>query len=239
MKRARGDDDKVAQTYETHMQAEWVAGRSLEESSTRGALAALLREFGKEKAAVALMHGHLLYLDLDVCRIGDKGAERIAKFLRHDEIVKSVWLKWCDIGSQGLKAIAQALRYNKAVELLSVTGNQFGNEFAEALIDTLNYNVCMTELRAGRRQDKTIAAELLTTLDYLLETRNKLLIPTAVRRASLCIIVAHCTRDNAGAFSGFPKEIVKMIAMQVWATRKDPIWIEVLSESERTGKSGD
>lgn len=176
----------------------------------REALAALLRELGKEKAAVALMQGQLLYMDLDACRIGDKGAERIAKFLRHDGIVKSVWLKWCDIGSQGTNAIVKALRYNKAVELLRVTDNQFGNEFAEALIDTLNYNVCMTELRAGRRQDNNIAAEVLATLDYLLETRNKLLIPAVVHRTSMCIIVAHCTKDNAGAFSGFPKEIVKM-----------------------------
>ena len=83
-----------------------------------------------------------------------------------------------------------------------------------------------------------ITAEQRETFQYLTHTRNKDLIPAAVRRASLYLIAARRIIDDAGALSCFPKEIVKMIAMQLWATRKEPIWIQALSESEQRGELG-
>ena len=83
-----------------------------------------------------------------------------------------------------------------------------------------------------------VAPELHATIRYLAETRNKTLIPAAARQASLFLVAARRKIADAGSLAIFPKEIVKMIAMEVWATRKDPIWIDALSESERTGKSG-
>jgi hypothetical protein len=84
-----------------------------------------------------------------------------------------------------------------------------------------------------------IAPKARATIEYLAGTRNAILIPAAVRRASLSLIAARRNIAGAGILAIFPKEIVKMIAMEVYATRKDPIWIDALSESECTGKSGD
>jgi hypothetical protein len=80
------------------------------------------------------------------------------------------------------------------------------------------------------------APKLRATIMYLATTRNNILIPGVVRRASLFLIAARRNIADAGILAIFPKEIVKMIAMEVWATRKEPIWINSLTESERTGE---
>ena len=110
------------------------------------------------------------------------------------------------------------------------------NKNTSDLIDTLNYNVCL-ETQMVFIND--VAPKVWASIQHLTETRNKLLIPAAVRRASLYLIVTRRNIADAGILAIFPKEIVKMIAMEVWATRKEPIWIDALTESERPGKSGD
>ena len=58
--------------------------------------------------------------------------------------------------------------------------NQIGDEGAEALIIALNYNVSIKELNMwGINQ----SPEVWATIKYLTETRNKILIHAAVRRA--------------------------------------------------------
>ena len=183
------------------------------------------------------MRGDLTNLNLNACTIGDDRAEIVADFLKHDNTVKKVWFYNCNIGPRGGKAIADALKHNQTLQYLNLNFNQIGNEGAEALIDALNYNVCIEALFV--RANNNIASELNATLDYLTETRNKILIPAAVRRASLYLIAARRNIADAGNLAIFLKEIVKMIAMELWATRKEPIWINALTESERTGKSGD
>jgi methionine aminopeptidase len=224
------------------VEGEIAVRRSLEESfahltsSARGAMAALLREHEKDEQAEHLMTGELVELDVGWCDIGDDGAlaEVVAAFLVQDETVKKVYLYSCNIGPRGAKAIAEALKHNETVEEMSFYDNQIGDEGAEALIDALNYNVCMKWLNAGH-----VALKLRMTIEYLTKTRNESLIPAAVRRASLSLIAARRNITDAGNLAVFPKEIVRMIAMEVWATRKDPIWINALTESERTGESGD
>ena len=199
-------------------------------------MVALLREHGKDEEAAALMRGELANLNLNYCEIGDVGAEIIANFLKHDETVKTVWLYVCSIGLRGAKAIAEALKHNETVEEMSLSENPIEDEGVDAFIDALNYNVCMKRLIVSSWNRAT---ELEATVEYLTETRNKILIPAAVRRASLCLIAARYSISTAGALACFSKEIVKMIAMEVWATRKEPIWINALPESERTGGAGD
>ena len=173
-------------------------------------------------------------LDLSYCKIGDDGAEIIAGFLKHDKTVTEVWPYGCHIGLLGVKAIAESLKHNQPVEVMSLFSNPIGDQGAEALIDALNYNVSMEALITS-----DIAPKLQATIKYLTQTRNKILIPAAVCRASLSLIAARRNIADAGILAIFPKEIVKMIAMEVWATRKDPIWINALTESERTGKKTD
>ena len=74
----------------------------------------------------------------------------------------------------------------------------------------------------------------MAPIEYLTKTRNRVLIPAAARRASLYLIAARRATPiaDSGILAIFPKEIVKMIAMAVWATRKDPKWIEAVSSDE-------
>jgi hypothetical protein len=240
MKRALGDEEEAARTLETYEEGELTLRRSLEEycslffSPARDALVALLLAHGKDEQAAALMHGELTLLELNSCKIGDDGAEIVADFLKHDETVKTVYLYSCNIGPRGAKAIAGALKHNLTLEEMYLVKNPIGDEGAEALIEALNYNVCIKLLYVTET-----SPELEASIEFLAETRNKIIIPAAVRRASLYLIGARRNIAGAGILAIFPKEIVKMIAMEVWATQKDSIWINALTESERTGKSGD
>ena len=169
-------------------------------------------------------------------QIGDDGAEIVAYFLKLDGTVRTVLLVSCNIGPRGAKAIAKSLKHNRTVESLYLSFNQFGDEGAEALIEALSHNVRMKVLDMI---GISIAPEARAVIKYLTETRNKILIPAAVRCASLSLIGARRNIADAGILAIFPKEIVKMIAIEVWATRTDPIWINALTESERMGKSDD
>ena len=239
MQRARGDQYKdVERTSRTYVEGGLAVCRPLEESFTflstaRDALVALLCENGKDWQAECLMQGELVELDFRSCQIGDNGAEIVADFLKHDKTVTKVWMYDCDIRPQGVKAIAESLKHNRTAELLNLFTNPIGDEGADALIDALSYNVLMKLLIVSRW---SIAPKLCATIEYLTKTRNKILIPSAVRHASLFLIAARRNIADAGNLAIFPKEIVKMIAMEVWATRKEPIWIDVLTESERTGE---
>ena len=193
-----------------------------------------MREQESDNQAAALIKGVLAKLHLVNRLIGDDGAEIIAEFLKHDKTAREVLLWSCNIGPRGAKAIAESLKHNWTVELLNIFNNTIGDESAGALIEALNYNVSIKLLHV-----RGIALRFQTTIKYLTRERNKILIPAAVRRASLCLIAARRNITNAGILAIFPKEIVKMIAMEVWATRKEPIWINALSESERTGELGD
>ena len=241
MEGARGDDEEVAMTSETYLEGELAVRRSLEESfltflsTARDALVALLREQGQDEEAAALLRGELTKLDLGGCFIGDDGAEIVAGFLKHDETVYSLYLWDCSIGPRGAKAIAESLKPNVTLKGLGLDYNQIRDEGAEALIDALSYNVCMKWLSVDSNNNN-IALKLEVAIEYLTETRNENLIPAAVRRASLSLIAARRNIIDAGNLAIFPKEIVRMIAMELYATRKEPIWIDALTESERTGE---
>jgi hypothetical protein len=85
----------------------------------------------------------------------------------------------------------------------------------------------MTKLHVGLNN---IAPESVATIQYLTQTRNRVLIPAAARRASLYLIAARRATPiaDAGNLAIFPKEIIRMIAMAVYATRKDPAWIKAV-----------
>ena len=181
-----------------------------------------------------LMSGELKVLNLRSLCIGDDGAVTVAAFIKVNDTVEQVSLHGNEIGPLGSKAIADALKHNKSLQALGLTYNPIGDEGADAFIDALSHNVCLTELYVD---DLFIAQESMDTIEYLTEIRNAILIPATVRCASLYLIAARRATPiaDAGDLALFPKEIVKMIAMAVWATRKDPKWIEALSESERMG----
>ena len=92
-------------------------------------------------------------------------------------------------------------------------------EIEEAFIDALRTNVTLIELE-GIKSSKIEA----------LLVRNRELIPAAVRRAALLLIGIRRSTDieGMGDFAVFPKDIVRLIAQTLWATRRDPIWIQAL-----------
>ena len=185
---------------------------------------------GKEQQAAALFRGELTRLKFYNAGIGDDGAEIVAAFLQHDKTVREVWFYNCNIGLLGAKAIAAALMHNVSVKNLGLGYNDIGFKGARVLIDVLAHNVCV-EFAGLYKTNVGTASE--ASIQYLTETRNAILIPAAVRRASLFIMAIRRTTsyDGMGIVGIFPKEIVKMIAMQVFATRKDPIWIEAAENS--------
>ena len=196
----------------------------------------LLREHWEDEQAELAMRGELTQLDLGDCQIGDDGAETVAVFLKHDETVKKVHLYRCSIGPRGVEAIAKALKHNRTLWFLNLRFSRMGNDCAVSLIETLSRNVTINLLLV---EGCNITPELSAKIQYLAETRNAILIPAAVRRVSLHLIFSRRNIAGAGNLACFPKEIVKMIAIEVYATRRESIWINALSESERTGEPGD
>jgi hypothetical protein len=187
----------------------------------------LLTKHGKVKDAEKLMQGELEVLNLWNCGICDDGAVKVAAFIKFDDTLETVWLDCNSIGPRGAKAIAEAVKCNKKVWYLILTFNPIGDDGADALIDALSHNVCLTELYVT---DNNISPKSMATIEYLTQTRNRVLIPAAVRRASLYLIAARRSTPvaDAGILAIFPKEIVRMIAMAVYATRKDPAWIKAV-----------
>lgn len=192
-------------------------------------LVLLLRKHGKDEQAEDVMKGQLTELSFYRCYIGDTGAEIVADFLKHDETVTEVCLWDCNIRLHGVEAIAATLERNETVKSLDLRSNKIGDDGARALINAFAENVCITQLFALYNG---IDSRLLMHVKYLTETRNQILIPAAARRASLCLIAARQTATRAGDLAIFPKEIVMLIALQVYATRRDTSWIQAVRRFE-------
>jgi hypothetical protein len=152
----------------------------------------------------------------------------LADFLKSSSTLKMLELDEGEFGHTGLIVIAEALKQNRTLEVLvldlqNVDDYRFGGDIEGAFIDALSHNVALTELRLGEHRNRN------ATIDGLL-SRNKNLIPAAVRRAALFLIgICRSTNyEGMGDFAVFPTEIIRMLAQAVWATRRDPIWIQAL-----------
>ena len=174
------------------------------------------------------MRGMLTELHLAACWIGDDGAKVVAEFLKHDATVVEVYLGDNNIRWRGIKAIAEALKVNQSVEDLSLSDNLIEEDGADALIDAFRNNVCVKNFYFYG--NKKVALKSMAALDYMTQTRNGVRIPATVRRVCLYLIAARLNIADAGHLAVFPKEIVKMIALEVWATRKHSDWIEAVSK---------
>ena len=197
------------------------------------AMAALLREHGKDEQAELALRGELSVLNLTNCDIGDSGGHVVAAFLEHNKSTFQALLGVCSIGLHGIKILVEALKSNETLEMMYLVGNEVGDEGGDALIDALSFNVCITEVcHIGYVYNMDMQRREI--VDYLTKTRNKCLIPAAVRRVSLFLIGIRCSSPGLGMgdLAILPSEIVKMITMEVWASRRDPKWIQALSDEE-------
>ena len=188
---------------------------------------ALLVSRRRTEEANAAICGTLRVLDLSGSRVGDAGAKILASFLLSNDTVERVFLSNNHIGTDGALAMADALKHNITLQSIFMTGNPIGQEGARAFINALRlHNVRLIDLFVSVR---TIGARLTTEIKFLTD-RNAISIPSAVRRVICYLIGVRCTLplNGLGMLSFFPKEIVKMLAVQVFATRNDSAWIQAV-----------
>ena len=194
----------------------------------------MLLKHQKGKAQVlAVMRGELTHLDFGYCGIGDIGAEIVASFLRYNETVIEVTLYDCNIGTRGAKAIAEALKSNKHLQALHLNDNEIGSAGGEALIKALqNFNVAIKRLYVFNSH---MANGAEATLTHLAFTRNAKTIPGIVQKATLYLIAIRGTSnlEGMGMISCLPKDVVKMVAVEVWATRRDREWIAAVPPRDK------
>ena len=195
----------------------------------------LLRKHKKGTQASALIRGELSSLNLNALWLIADDAEVVANFLASNKTVTKVRLDYNHIETDGAKALAEALKCNNSVRWLALYSNEIGNEGAEALITVFATNVSLGFVKLG---GNTIAEEKKEMIQYLSATRNEILIPNAVRSAvrSAALFLIGIRRaskfEEMGDFAVIDKNIVRMIAMEVWATRRDPIWIDALPDED-------
>ena len=153
--------------------------------------------------------------------IGNQGLFALAEFVRLSTKLKYLHLMAHNqVAKEGTIAIAEGLKENVLLETMIL---EFASEqgVEAAFIDALEHNVTLTQLTLRRCSDATIGNLLL---------RNKNLIPAAVRRAAL-MLIGICGSNNyegMGKFATFPKDVLRLLAQAVWATRRDPVWIQAL-----------
>ena len=165
-------------------------------------------------------------LDLSLCSLNDDDVEVVAQFLETNKTVEDVRLWGNKIGVRGAKAIATLISRNRTIFLLDLYNNDFENEGAECILEAVSLsNVCITFLNLNGN-NLTLKFDFREKLKSI-TTRNQFKIPENVRRVALYLIIVRKSSNfnNMGNLAIFPKEIVKMIAIRIWQTRRDPIWI--------------
>jgi Ran GTPase-activating protein (RanGAP) involved in mRNA processing and transport len=153
------------------------------------------------------------------------GGVAIANVLTKNTGLKELKLNHNNLGAVELSVLANSLKHNRSLESLDISENKFepNDDAMLAFQDVLaTSNVSLQELQINWNGNPE-------AIDILL-LRNKEQIPATVRRAALLLIgIRRSTNfEGMGVFGVCPKDVVRLIAMAVWATRKDPVWIQAL-----------
>ena len=182
-----------------------------------------------DKGVIALIKGlrsnkTLRKLYLGRCHISTDGVNALSSLLAHGSPLELLSLLDDRIQEAGLMALAKALAHNQKLQRLDLFGNPGGKkkQVEDAFIDTLQSNVTLVAIK-GLIKSSEIENLLL---------RNKEQIPAVVRCAALLLIgIRQLTNfEGMGDFGVFPKDIVRLIAQRVYATRRDPVWIQALKD---------
>ena len=166
--------------------------------------------------------------------ITDPEVELVCHFMVGNKTVTEVHMAVNLIGTRGARAWAYVLKNNQTLRLLDLRDNEINNDGARALIASLDCNVSLTSLLlSGNVPVNRVRPQSLATIKYLTQVRNAKLIPDAARSAALYLvgICGSTDTEGMGALAVFPKEIVLMIAVEVWASRLDPKWIDAVNQA--------
>ena len=172
------------------------------------------RSADDETLVPALLSGEPIQsLNLSWCDLNDD-ADVVADFVCTRRDLVQVDLNGNKIGLRSAIAIAKAVRCS--VRRLSLLNNCVGNEGAAALMEALDSNPSMDSLSLGCRLDNCIFSEACARIEAL-ENCNRTLIPGAVRDICLSMMGIRngSNHGGMGSLAIFPKEIVKIIAMEV------------------------
>ena len=185
------------------------------------------------------------FLNLSSCGFGDDAAVAFAEMLKWNTGLEILTLCDNEISSAGNLALARAVGGNRSLKRL-----RFGSflkatdsSVDDAFVEMLAQNVCLTGLGLDYFREGEIPSEFLTVngLRYKPFLHRNERITDAVRHAAL-LLIGICRSatnfDGMGAFAVCPKDVVRLIAMQLWATRTDPIWIQALPEIEMQENCG-
>ncbi|KAM3597665.1 uncharacterized protein V6R79_007717 [Siganus canaliculatus] len=126
-------------------------------------------ELGPEKGPLALpklwelMPGlhNLRHLDLENCKMGDSGAEKLADALASLCFLEVLNLPENCIGDEGVKRLATTLRNLPALHCLSLYSNAISDEGAESLAAVLSHMASLTDLDVKYNKLTDVGAQSL------------------------------------------------------------------------------
>jgi hypothetical protein len=83
------------------------------------------------------------HLNISFNRVGDAGAEAIAKMLTVNTTLTSIDLGSMEIGDMGARALADAFKVNNTLTRIDIRSNNIGNEGAHHIADMMRYNTAI------------------------------------------------------------------------------------------------
>ena len=203
---------------------------------------------------------HLKELHICASEIQDDGLIGLSEGLQQNSSLRLLRL-YSDnsIGSDGFAALANAMKHHTGLQSLDITKLAMHESDFASFIDALKTNRTLEDLIIGSEEIATSFPYIVDLLQHnvslltygdpsfdhpnpqeieRLLLRNKILIPAAARRTALFLIgIRRSTNyEGMGDFNVFPKDIVRLIAQTVWATRKDPIWIQAIPDPGAAGE---
>ena len=185
-------------------------------------------EFGDLLAEKFKNNKSLKSITFRSCSITNQGARDFSHLLIHNSVLKRLDLLCNNIDLVGMQYLAEALTQNQSLEYLMVHLNSDCDSKPDSKELSIDLESLFAQALAKNASLLCLAAG--TSVSASLIMRNRIDIPIAARRSALYLIgVTRSTNyDGMGLMAVFPKEIVEISAKEVWATRKDPVWIQAL-----------
>ena len=162
-------------------------------------------------------------VDLGYNEVGDDGAKHISDALKMNIRLTSLNLRQNNICCDGATYLAESLKANTILKNLVLLNNRIDNVGAKQLAKALEMNVVLTSFAIQNNPGYKCISYCAFIFD---------------RNVDICKIIRSCIYyiigirkkgylDDMGFFGKLPKEIVFVIAKEVWASRGSCGWLAV------------
>lgn len=138
--------------------------------------------------------------------------------------LKSLDLDFSNIHDMQITNLCESLKINKSLEEISLNNNKITS--VKPIIEMLKYNIVLKEISLINNSVDNFKEQVFIKL-----SRNKKIQKIIIKVIIFLIGVRqYATKDpyGIGYFIWFPKEIVKMIAKEIWKTRGDTEWLKIV-----------